>query len=131
VTAPTRETFDEAITTSFGASTPPGGVSGEVVRVEEVTEQAVAAADLEGKNRVHHWPPDPEPITLFEAAGAEAVVYQSVNPDQLHEMIVTPVWGTPGWMTRRRSRTCQSSRSLTTSGTGSSTDVTRDRSRRP
>jgi hypothetical protein len=96
VTAPTRETFDEAITTSFGASTPPGGVSGEVVRVEEVTEQAVAAADLEGKIAFTTGLPTPEPITLFEAAGAEAVVYQSVNPDQLHEMIVTPVWGTPG-----------------------------------
>ena len=96
VTAPTREAFDETITISFGASTPPGGVSGEVVRVGEVTEQAVATTDLEGKIAFTTGLPTPEPITLFEAAGAEAVVYQSVNPDQLHEMIVTPVWGTPG-----------------------------------
>ncbi|MFW5934291.1 MAG: M28 family peptidase [Halolamina sp.] len=96
VTVPTRETFDEAITTSFGASTPPSGVSGEVVRVDDVTEEAVAAADLEGKIAFTTGLPTPQPITLLEAAGAEAVVYQSVNPDHLHEMIVTPVWGTPG-----------------------------------
>ena len=96
VTAPTQETFDEAITTSFSASTPPDGVSGEVVRVDEVTEQTVATADLEGKIAFTTGLPTPEPITLFEAAGAEAVVCQSVNPEQLHEMIVTPVWGTPG-----------------------------------
>ena len=59
VTAPTQETFDEAITTSFSASTPPGGVSDEVVHIDTVTEEAVAAANLEGKNRVHRWPPDP------------------------------------------------------------------------
>ncbi|NHX36476.1 MULTISPECIES: M28 family peptidase [Halolamina] len=96
VTAPTRETFDEAITASFGASTPPGGVSGEVVRVDEVTEGAVTAADLEGKIAFTTGLPTPEPIQLLEAAGAGAVIYQSVTPDQLHEMIVTPIWGTPG-----------------------------------
>jgi hypothetical protein len=96
VTAPTRETFDEAITTSFSASTPPGGVSGEVVHIDAVTEETVAAADLKGKIAFTTGLPTPEPITLFEAAGAEAVIYQSVNADQLHEMIVTPVWGTPG-----------------------------------
>ena len=96
VTAPTRETFEEAITTSFSASTPPTGVSGEVVRIDDVTEDAVAAADLEGKIAFTTGLPTPEPIRLLEAAGAEAVIYQSANPDQLHEMIVTPVWGTPG-----------------------------------
>ncbi|QKY19268.1 M28 family peptidase [Halolamina sp. CBA1230] len=96
VTAPTRETFDEAITTSFGASTPPSGVSGEVVRLDDVTEASVAAADVEGKIVFTTGLPTPEPITLLDDAGAAAVIYQSVNPDQLHEMIVTPVWGTPG-----------------------------------
>ncbi|WP_049981307.1 M28 family peptidase [Halolamina rubra] len=96
MTAPTRATFDEAITTSFGASTPPGGVSGEVVRVDDVTEAAVAAADLDGKIAFTTGLPTPEPIRLLEAAGATAVIYQSVNADHLHEMIVTPVWGTPG-----------------------------------
>ncbi|GAB7093731.1 M28 family peptidase [Halolamina litorea] len=95
VTAPTAKTFDEAITSSFGASTPPSGVSGEVVRIEDVTEENVAAADLEGKVAFTTGLPTPEPIGLFEDAGAEAVLYQSSNPDHLHEMIVTPVWGTP------------------------------------
>jgi hypothetical protein len=96
VTVPTRETFDEAITASFGASTPPSGVSAEVVRIDDVTAESVAAADLEGKIAFTTGLPTPEPITLLEDAGAEAVIYQSANPDQLHEMIVTPVWGTPG-----------------------------------
>ena len=96
VTAPTRRTFDEAITTSFSASTPPSGVSSEVVRIGDVTEETVDAADVEGKIAFTTGLPTPEPITLLEAAGAEAVIYQSSNPDHLHEMIVTPVWGTPG-----------------------------------
>jgi N-acetylated-alpha-linked acidic dipeptidase len=96
VTAPTRETFEEAITASFGASTPPSGVSGDVVRVDDVSEAAVDAADLDGKIAFTTGLPTPEPIGLLEEAGAEAVIYQSANPDQLHEMIVTPVWGTPG-----------------------------------
>lgn len=96
VSAPTRETFEEAITCSFGASTSPSGVSGEVVRVDDVTESAVKRANLEGKIAFTTGLPTPEPIGLLEDAGAEAVIYQSVNPDQLHEMIVTPVWGTPG-----------------------------------
>ena len=96
VTAPTRRTFDEAITTSFSASTPPSGVSSEVVRIGDVTEETVDAADVEGKIAFTTGLPTPEPITLLEAAGAEAVIYQSPNPDHLHEMIVTPVWGTPG-----------------------------------
>ena len=96
VTAPTRRTFDEAITTSFSASTPPSGVSSEVVRIGDVTEETVDAADVEGKIAFTTGLPTPEPVTLLEAAGAEAVIYQSPNPDHLHEMIVTPVWGTPG-----------------------------------
>ena len=96
VTAPTRQAFDEAITTSFSASTPPSGVSSEVVRISNVTEETVDAADVKGKIAFTTGLPTPEPITLLEAAGAEAVIYQSSNPDHLHEMIVTPVWGTPG-----------------------------------
>lgn len=96
VTAPTRRRFDEAITASFGASTPPSGVSGELVRLDEVTEETVAAADLAGKVAFTTGLPTPEPIRLLDEAGARAVVYESVNADHLHEMIVTPVWGTPG-----------------------------------
>ncbi|KPN31077.1 putative aminopeptidase, Iap family [Halolamina pelagica] len=61
-----------------------------------MTEEAVAAADLDGKIAFTTGLPTPEPIQLLDAAGAAAVIYQSVNADQLHEMIVTPVWGTPG-----------------------------------
>ncbi|WP_129113597.1 M28 family peptidase [Halegenticoccus tardaugens] len=95
VTVPTRRTFDEAITTSFGASTPPAGVSGEVVRLETVNEETVATANLEGKIAFMTGLPTPNPVRLLENAGVTAIIYQSVNAEHLHEMIVTPVWGTP------------------------------------
>lgn len=95
VTTPTSQTFDEAITSSFGASTPPSGISGEVVRIDDVTEETVATVDLEGKIAFTAGLPTPEPIQLLEKADVAAVIYQSLNPDHLHEMIVTPVWGTP------------------------------------
>lgn len=95
VNAPTQETFDEAITTSFGASTPPSGISGEVVRLGEVTEATADTTKLDGKIAFTTGLPTPEPIALLEDAGVDAVIYQSSNPDHIHEMIVTPVWGTP------------------------------------
>lgn len=96
VTAPTPREVTDAITVSFGASTPPAGVHGTVVALDEITEEAVAAADLDGKVAFATGLPTPEPIRLLEEAGAAGVVFESVTEGQLHEMIVSPVWGTPG-----------------------------------
>lgn len=95
VTTPEKRDISEAITTSFGASTPPAGIDGEVVHVPELTEYALATADVEGKLVVTRGLPTPEPIVNLEAAGAAGVVFESLGDEHLHEMIVTPIWGTP------------------------------------
>jgi len=95
VTTPTRREIDDAITTSFSASTAPSGPHAELVHLPEVTEEAVAAADVEGKFVYTTGLPTPEPVCLLEDAGAAGAVVGSINESQLHEMIVTPVWGTP------------------------------------
>ena len=96
VTAPTHREITDAITTSFSASTPASGLSGDLVHVPDVSREALAGRDVEGKVAFTTGLPTPEPIEVLEDVGAAGVVFQSVNPDHLHEMIVTPVWGTPG-----------------------------------
>ncbi|RJT07871.1 M28 family peptidase [Halococcus sp. IIIV-5B] len=96
VTTPTHHEITDAITTSFSASTPTSGLVGELVHVPEVTPEALAGRDVAGKIAFTTGLPTPEPIGILEEAGVEGVVFQSINPDELHEMIVTPVWGTPG-----------------------------------
>ncbi len=95
VTTPSSRSIDDAITASYGASTPAMGVSGGVVHLPEVSSDTVAGADVEGRIVLTKGLPRPGPVTVLDEAGATAVVYESVDPDQLHEMIVTPVWGTP------------------------------------
>jgi hypothetical protein len=95
VTTPTRREIDEAITTSFSASTAPTGRHADLVHLPEITEAALAAADVDGAFVYTTGLPTPEPVCLLEDAGAAGAVFGSVNESQLHEMIVTPVWGTP------------------------------------
>ena len=95
VTNPTRREISEAITTSFSAATAPAGEHAELVHLPEITEEIVATADVAGKFVYTDGLPTPEPVCLLEDAGAAGAVFGSVNEDELHEMIVTPVWGTP------------------------------------
>jgi len=95
VTTPEHREISTAITTSFGASTPPAGVDGEVVYLPELTDDALASADVAGKLVFTRGLPTPEPIADLKAAGAAGVVFESLGGDNLHEMIVTPIWGTP------------------------------------
>ncbi|MFP9062209.1 M28 family peptidase [Natrialbaceae archaeon A-chndr2] len=98
ITAPTEWTVpdEEVITVAFGAATPPAGVHGEVVFVPEVTDDALAALDLAGKVAFTPGLPTPGPVEKLAYAGAEAAVFESPTEGHCHEMIVTPVWGTPG-----------------------------------
>lgn len=100
VTTPTSRLIDDAITTAFGASTPGMGVAGEVVFRPEITANSVARADLEGRIVLTTGLPRPDPVARLEEAGAAAVVFGSVTPDHLHEMIVTQTWGTPPYEKR-------------------------------
>jgi len=92
VTTPRRRVLDDAVTVSFGASTPVGGVSGDLVRVEDLGGDLAKVA---GEIAFVRGLPSPDPVRRLEAAGAQAVVFESPTPGQVHEMIVTPVWGTP------------------------------------
>lgn len=87
---------DELITVAFGAATSPAGVHGEVVFVPEVTDETRSSLDLEGRIAFTPGLPTPGPIERLENAGAAAAIFESPTEGHQHEMIVTPVWGTPG-----------------------------------
>ncbi|WP_049979410.1 M28 family peptidase [Halolamina rubra] len=95
VTSPVREVFEDAITTAFSASTPPGGVSGELVAVDAVGHSATDLPDLSGKIVFTEGLPTPGAVRAIDEAGAQAAVFQSPTEGQLHEMIASPIWGSP------------------------------------
>jgi Zn-dependent M28 family amino/carboxypeptidase len=95
VTVPRNRTMDGAITISFSASTSPAGVHGEVVRLETVSEETVDRAAVEGKIVFTEGLPTPDPVCLLDDAGAAALIMASVTEGQVHEMIASPLWGTP------------------------------------
>ncbi len=102
VTKPRAKTIDAAITTSFSGSTPAAGIAGELVHVPEITEDALARADVENRIVITKGFPTPEPVERLDEGGAAAVVYESLSTDHLYEMIVTPTWGTPPYEQRDR-----------------------------
>jgi len=95
VTSPVRHEIDDAITTAFSANTPLTGVSGEVVHIETVLDSLAALAHVKEKIVFTRGLPSPAPIRMLDRAGAAAVIFESLTPNYLHEMIVSPVWGTP------------------------------------
>jgi len=98
MTAPTRWVVptDDVITVSFGGATPTAGVHGEVVAVPEVTEDALSELDLADKIAFTAGLPTPGPVELLADAGVAGALFESPTEGHLHEMIVTPIWGTPG-----------------------------------
>ncbi|MFD1525573.1 M28 family peptidase, partial [Halolamina salina] len=95
VTSPVQAEFDDAITTAFSASTPPGGVSGELVLVDSVGHGTSDLPDVSGKVVFTRGLPTPGAVRAIDEAGARAAVFQSPTEGELHEMIVSPVWGSP------------------------------------
>jgi hypothetical protein len=87
---------DEIITVSFGGTTPPAGVHGEIVFVPEVTEAALAPLELDGRIAFTTGLPTPGSVERLAEAGVRAAVIESPTEGHCHEMIVTPIWGTPG-----------------------------------
>lgn len=93
VTSPRAIGIDEAITTAFSANTPPDGVSGEVSALESIPE--APRSDVAGSIALVEGLPTPAKVRALETARAAGVIFTSPTPGHLHEMIVSPVWGTP------------------------------------
>jgi hypothetical protein len=91
----TEEGTLPCITHSFAISTPDTGLEGEVV---DCGGEAPAGAG--GRIALIDGLAGPEPVRRAEAAGAIAQIY--VNGPRRHEMIVSPVWGSPGLENRSR-----------------------------
>lgn len=95
VTAPDRYTVENCITTAFGATTPSGGIHGPVSAVTSSEELPT----LDGSIAFTNGLPTPDVVTSIAEAGAAAAVFESPTEGHLHEMIVSPVWGTPSQQT--------------------------------
>ena len=79
-----------ALTHSFAASTPPDGVSAEVVHVtpDRLREAAGRIALVDGLAM---------PVTILQASRAGCAGLLFANDDRvIHNMIGTTIWGTPG-----------------------------------
>ncbi len=85
--APSRQV--ECITHSFAAPTPPGGLEAEVVD----TGGEHRPAEVRGRIVLVDGLATPVQARAAEDAGAIGVIF--VNPPELHEMIISTVWGAP------------------------------------
>ncbi|HEX2280874.1 MAG TPA: M28 family peptidase [Thermomicrobiales bacterium] len=82
-----------AITHSFSISTPKDGIAGQLVYAGQVTEDDFHAANVRGKIALTEGLATPGKAHAATNAGALAVV--SISGTPVHEMIVSPVWGSP------------------------------------
>jgi len=89
VTAPEQAAI-ETITHSFAAS---GRWAGEVVYVGAGDEAGYGQTDASGKAVLIEGLAGPGKVVTAERRGAAAAIF--INDKNLHQMIVTPIWGTP------------------------------------
>ena len=87
VLGPEPRTFP-CITHAFAVPTPPGGIEGEVVEERDAVGDA-----LRGKIVLSDGLANPGKGMAAEVAGVLAQI--NVNDQFVHEMIISPVWGTP------------------------------------
>lgn len=85
--------FSPCITHAFSTATPENGVSGEVVYCGAGTAAELAAAQVAGRIALTDGLATPGKARAATQAGALAVV--SISGEHVHEMIVSPVWGSP------------------------------------
>ena len=89
-----------AITHSMGQSSPPSGLTGEVVDLGNGDEADFARKNLAGRIVLVDGIAMPAAALRASRAGAAGVVH--VSPHHLlHEMCVSPIWGSPSCETRR------------------------------
>ena len=82
------------ITHSFSRSSPDGGLTGLVVYVGQGTDQDFAAADVKGRVVLVEGLATPAASLRASRAGALGQIHISPH-EHLHEMCVSPVWGSP------------------------------------
>ncbi len=81
------------ITHSFSTSTGPAGVEAEVVYVGSGRDEDYSGVDAHGKIVLTDGLAGPPKVGPSEAHRAAGVI--SISGDQIHEMIISPVWGSP------------------------------------
>jgi hypothetical protein len=87
------EDVSPCITHSFSASTPPNGIEAELVYAGRGFADDYEGLDVAGKIVLVEGLATPHKVQPAEAAGAAAVIHNS--GEQIHEMIISPVWGSP------------------------------------
>lgn len=92
VLAPEPRTI-ECITHPFAAPTPEQGLEGELVYVSAGNAADYRGHDVDGKIVLVEGLAAPFKARLAEELGAKAEIF--INDDNLHEMCLSPVWGTP------------------------------------
>ncbi|HVX31321.1 MAG TPA: M28 family peptidase [Nitrolancea sp.] len=80
-------------THAFAASTPAGGLEGELVAVGRATAENLAKANIQGKIALIDGIIAPNTNLLVEEAGAAAAIW--IAGGRLHERGLDPIWGTP------------------------------------
>lgn len=98
VRAPERRRL-RAITHGLVPSTPPGGLEAEAIYLGPGRESDFEGADLSQKIVVTEGMPSPLKVLLAQRAGALALI--GLQGERLHELCVSPVWGTPTTRTAR------------------------------
>src|SRR5579884_2612367 len=82
-----------AITHSFSTTTGPGGITGEVVYAGGGSAADYLGKDVRGKIVLTEGLAGPAKVAPSEAAGAIGVI--NISGEPVHEMIISPVWGSP------------------------------------
>ncbi|MEO3470568.1 M28 family peptidase [Roseomonas sp. CAU 1739] len=88
-----------AITQSFSLSSPPGGLSGVPVYIGHGSEADFAGRDLRGRILLMEGMATPATAQRATRAGAAGHLHIS-HHEHIHEMCISPVWGSPGNSTK-------------------------------
>ncbi|HLT18993.1 MAG TPA: M28 family peptidase [Thermomicrobiales bacterium] len=81
------------ITTSFSTSTPETGVAGQLVYAGGGSPSELGAAEAAGKIALTEGLASPQKARAATQAGVRALI--CISGEHLHEMTVSPVWGSP------------------------------------
>lgn len=85
-----------AVGCAFALSTPEGGFTAQVVHCGDGNREEYAGKDVKGKIAMINKLPTPDRAVAAIENGAKGIICMSAGK-QRHKMIITPVWGTPGF----------------------------------